>query len=236
VWTADAPTDTLRAYVQTYLKEEIQAEALVRSLSGFARFLPIAALCHGQIVNVSNLARDAGVARTTVHGFLEILEDTLLAFRVPGYEARLRVRERKHPKLYWIDAGLARAAKGQLGPVSAEERGPLLEGFVAMVLRCYGETEGLYDEMSYWAPAEGATVEVDFLLRSARSFVAIEVKASRRVRPDLLAGLRAIAGLGGLRRRLLVYLGDMSLVTEDGIEVFTLPDFLALLQQRRLVD
>jgi len=68
VWDSSAKTDTLAAYAQFYLKEEIQAEALVRSLPGFARFLPVAALFHGQTINVSTIARDAGVARTTVSG------------------------------------------------------------------------------------------------------------------------------------------------------------------------
>ena len=104
--------DRLRAYVQTYLKEEIQAEALVRNLAGFMRFLPIAALFNAQIVNRSNVARDCGVERTTVSGFLEILGDTLVTFLLPAFEANLRVKERKHPKLYWVDPGVARAARG----------------------------------------------------------------------------------------------------------------------------
>jgi len=99
VWAAPDKQDALEAYVQMYLKEEIQAEAATRNLPGFARFLPIAGLFHGQTLNVSALARDAGVARTTVQGYLEILEDTLFTFQLPAYEARLRVRERRHPKL-----------------------------------------------------------------------------------------------------------------------------------------
>jgi len=105
-----------------YLKEEIQAEALTRNLAGFARFLPIAALFHGQSLNVSTLARDAGVARTTVQGCLQILEDTLFTFTVPAYEARLRVRERRHPKLYWVDPGLVRAVTGDRGPWTPNPR------------------------------------------------------------------------------------------------------------------
>ncbi|MBI3185175.1 MAG: AAA family ATPase [Myxococcales bacterium] len=115
VLASERPDETLRAYVQSYLKEEVQAEALVRNLPGFARFLPVAALMHGQTVNVSGLARDSGVSRTTVDEYVSILEDTLLAWRLPGFEAKLRVRERKHPKLHWIDPGLVRAAKGQRG-------------------------------------------------------------------------------------------------------------------------
>ena len=82
----------------------------------------------GEVVNVSGIARDAGAARSTVDDYLEILKDTLLAFRLPAFEARLRVRERRHPKLYWADARLPRAMKRQLGPPTAEERGHLFEG------------------------------------------------------------------------------------------------------------
>ena len=116
VWDSDAREETLTAYAQMYLKEEIQAEALVRNLPGFARFLPIAALFHGQTVNVTNIAREAGVARTTVIGYLDILEETLLCFRLPAYETRLRVRERRLPKWYWCDPGIVRAMNGYPAP------------------------------------------------------------------------------------------------------------------------
>ena len=106
IWQAPSRRDALQAYVRMYLKEEIQAEALVRNLPGFARFLPTAALFHGQTLNTATLARDAGVARTTVTGYLDILEDTLVAFRLPAYVARMRVREKRHPKLYWVDTGI----------------------------------------------------------------------------------------------------------------------------------
>jgi predicted AAA+ superfamily ATPase len=123
VWDSTAKDETLAAYAQLYLKEEIQAEALVRNLPGFARFLPIAAVFHGQIINVTSIARDAGVARTTVTGYLDILEETLLCFRLPAYEAKLRVRERKTPKWYWCDPGMVRAMKRSSGAVTQEERG-----------------------------------------------------------------------------------------------------------------
>ncbi len=123
IWQAPSRRDALVAYVQMYLKEEVQAEALVRNLPGFARFLPIAALFHGQTLNVAGLARDAEVSRTTVAGYLEIIADTLLAFRLPAFEGRMRVREKRHPKLYWIDAGVVRALKRQLAPPTPEEVG-----------------------------------------------------------------------------------------------------------------
>lgn len=231
---ADDPAETLKAYVQTYLRQEIQAEALVRNLPGFARFLPVAALFHGQMLNVASLARDAGVARTTIEGYLEILEETLLAFRLPAWEARLRVRERRHPKLYWVDAGIARAARRTLGEPAAEERGALLEGLVAMLLRAYDAYRGLYDDLAYWSPAETVKTEVDFLLRRGRRFIALEVKSSARADGESLRGLRAIAGLSGLDRRILVYLGRAPRRTEDGIEVLPFADFAELLASGKL--
>jgi predicted AAA+ superfamily ATPase len=164
IWRAPHKPDRLEAYAQLYLREEIQAEALVRNLPGFARFLPVAALFHGQVINVAGLARDAGVARTTVQGYVEILQDTHLATLLPAYEARLRVKERNHPKLYWADPGIVRAMKRQLAEPAVEERGALLEGWVHGLLRARQAYRGLCDELAYWAPAEGGT-EVDFLLR-----------------------------------------------------------------------
>lgn len=229
VWSSQDRGATLRAYVRTYLKEEIQAEALVRNLPGFARFLPVAALAHGQSVNISNLARDCGVSRTTVDGYLGILEDTLLAFRLPAFESRLRVRERRHPKLYWVDPGLARAAHNGLREPAEAERGALLEGIVATCLRAHAEYDGLYDEIFYWAPADAARTEVDFLLRRGKKLLAIEVKSSRRIPDDGLRGLRAIADLPGLVRRILVLDIRDRLRTEEGIDVVPLGEFFASL-------
>jgi len=234
VLASDSPHDTLRAYVQLYLREEIKGEALVRNLPGFARFLPVAGLFHGQLVNVSGIARDAGVARTTVEGYLGVLEDTLLVRRLPAYETRLRVRERKHPKLYWVDSGVARAAKGAHGAVAQEEVGHLLEGWIHTLLRTYMAERELADEIAYWAPAESAKLEVDFLLRRGSDVCAIEVRSARRVDPGDLAGLRAIADLAGLRRRILIHRGTRPTKTEDGIDVWPVETLLEVLAEGRL--
>lgn len=233
IWQASDKRDRLEAYAQLYLREEIQAEALVRNLPGFARFLPIAALFHGQVVNVAGLARDAGVARTTVAGYLEILQDTYLVRLLPAYEARLRVRERKHPKLYWTDCGVVRAMKRDFHAPSAEERGALLEGWVGSLLHATQAYRGLYDEIFYWAPAQGG-VEVDFLLRRGRELVAIEVKSTASPGPADFAGLKAIAELRATRRRILVHGGERAFQTADGIEALPVVAFIRLLADRRL--
>ncbi|MBI3099651.1 MAG: ATP-binding protein [Planctomycetes bacterium] len=224
----------LEAYAQMYLKEEIRAEALVRNLPGFARFLPVAALFHGQRLSVSSLARDAGVSRTTVEGYLDVLEDTLLAYRLPAYEGQLRVRERRHPKLYFVDPGLPRALKRQLDPPTAEERGPLFEGWVAGLLRAYRDYRGLFDDWYTWSPAEALDTEVDFLIRRGRAWAAVEAKATRAPADRAFKGLRAVAGLRGLTRRILVHLGDRPFRTVDGIEGLPVADFVRLVERDAL--
>ena len=233
IWGADSPRQTLESYVQLYLREEVKAEALVRNLPGFVRFLPIAGLFHGQSINISAIARDSGTARTTVAGYLEILEDTLLARRLPAFEARLRVRERRHPKLYWIDPGLVRAVKRQLGPLAIEERGALLEGYILTVLQAYAHDRGLFDEIFYWSPPSRG-LEVDFLLRRGNELLAIEVKASGNFSRSQLRGLKAIGELDGVVRRILVYTGPDVLRVADGIEVWPVNRFFDCLADNAL--
>ena len=237
IWTAPDRREALEAYGQMYLKEEIQAESLVRNLPGFARFLPVAAVFHGQVLSVAGLARDAGVARTTVEGYLGILADTHLAWLLPGYEARLRVKERRHPKLYFVDSGVVRAVKREFHSPTAAERGPLFEGWIGQLLRAYGEpasgTGHPFDGLWYWAPTEGQ-IEVDFLIQAGKRFTAVEAKAKMSLVSRDFAGLRAIDGLAGLGRRVIVYLGDRPQRTEDGIDVLPVAAFLAALDDRRL--
>jgi len=230
---AENPKDTLTSYVQMYLKEEIQAEAIVKNLAGFSRFLPVAALFHGQSLNISNVARDAQVTRSTAQGFFEILEDTLIAKRLPAFVSRQRVREKSHPKFYWIDPGLVRAARKDLGAVGAEEIGHLFEGFIFMLLNFQKDTFGEIDEIFYWSPAEAKLTEVDFLLKKDREFIAIEVKASSVLRPEHFKGLRAIDALKGLKRKIVVYLGKGNLRVDKDIEVMTFNTFIdELLKQK----
>ncbi len=222
-WVVDR-REVLESYTQLYLREEIRAEAAVRNLPGFIRFLPVAALMHAQTINVAGLARDTGVARPTAAGYLEVLEDTLLVTRLEAFEAKLRVRERRRPKLYWVDPGLVRAAKRQLGPVAAEERGALLEGWVHGLLRAHNETQEIFDTVAYWSPTE-SDAEVDFLLTRGNEHLALEVKAASRYNTTMLKGLRAIDGLPGLVRRILVYTGARCFQTADGVHVWPLDRF-----------
>ena len=218
VWDSTAKVETLSAYAQLYLKEEIQAEALVRNLPGFARFLPLAALFHGRTINVSNIASEAGVARTTAAGYLDILEETLLCFRLPAYEARLRVRERKLPKWYWCDPGVVRVMKRTTAPPAPEERGALFEGMVAQLIRAYKDYRFICDEMYYWAPSGRSEIEIDFLLIRGANLMAVEAKSGATFRDEWCKGLRAVAQLEGLQRRIVVYPDGPVMKTQDGID------------------
>jgi predicted AAA+ superfamily ATPase len=236
IWNSPEKRESLRAYVQMYLREEIKAEALVRNLPGFARFLPVAGVMHARLINLSGASRDAAISRNTLSGYVEILEDTLMAFRVPAFESRLRVRERKHPKLYWIDPGIVRAISNRFGDLHPEEEGAMFEGWVATLLKAHKDYRGLFDEMYYWAPAAARMTEVDFLLQKDRSYLAIETKISRRTSRQDLKGLRAISGLRDLKKRILVYRGDRLMKTEDNIHIWPLNAFLRSLDADELWD
>ena len=226
IWTSPSRTDALEAWALFYLQEEIRAEAAARNLAGFARFLPVAALMNGQVVNVSGIARDTGVARSTVRGFLEILEDTLVAFRLAGYDSRGRVRERRAPQLYWIDPGIVRAVQRRRGPLTAEERGPLFESWILTTLRAHAADHDLFHTLSYWQVHQRKT-EVDFLLERSGDLLGIEAKATDRYHSGLLRGLRALNRLRRVVRRILVYTGDRSFRSSDGIRIWPATRFAA---------
>ena len=229
IWNSSEKSEVLSSYTHLYLKEEIQAEALVRNLQGFARFLPIAALFHGQTLNFTNIASEIGVTRTTVGGYLDILEETLLCFRLPAYEAKLRARERKLPKLYWCDPGIVRSMKKSTGFITPEEKGALFEGLVAQLLRAYRDYRNLFDDFFYWAPVAKTETEVDFLLSRGKDFVAIEVKSGNTYSESWCKGLRAIAKLRNLKRRIIVYPRGPLLQSRDGIEIMPFEFFADML-------
>jgi uncharacterized protein len=130
--TSADPRDVLRAYVGLYLEQEVKAEGLARNLGDFARFLEAVSFSHGQVLNLSAVAREAGAHRRTVQGFLDVLEDLLLPFRLDVFTRRAKRRTAVHPKFYLFDAGVFRSLRPQ-GPLDrpAEVDGGALEGLVA---------------------------------------------------------------------------------------------------------
>jgi predicted AAA+ superfamily ATPase len=225
--------DLLESYRDTYLAEEVRNEGLVRSLDGFSRFLEVAALMHGQVLNMASVARDAGVSRPTVQGFFEVLADTMIGTTLPAWRPRARVKEVGNPKFYLFDPGVVRTLTGRLrDPVAPLERGPLFEGWVLHELRAWIHDAGIGGDLSYWRVPSGN--EVDFVWQRGDHRVAIEVKASERWRPEDGAGLNAIADSVGLERRVGVYLGPQRL--KDGaIDVLPFRAFIEDLGAGRIL-
>ena len=225
--------DLLEAYVETYLTQEIRAEALVRSLEAFARFLEVAALANAQVTNVASLARDAGVARPTVQGYFEVLTDTLLGAWLPAWRPRAKVREVAHPKFYLFDCGVARALAHRLRePLDAAERGTLLETLVFHELRAHLAYAAVGGEFAYYRTPSGT--EVDFLWTRAKTAVGIEVKASERWRPEFARALNELHAAGVIGRAFGVYLGDRTL--QDGaVRVLPIAAFLRELTLGRVL-
>lgn len=231
--SAGGRVDLLEAYVETYLTQEIRAEALVRSLEGFTRFLEVAALANGQVTNVASLARDAAVARPTVQGYFEVLTDTLIGAWLPAWRPRAKVKEVAHPKFYLFDCGVARALARRLRePLDAAERGTLLETLVHHELRAQMAYAGIGGDLAYYRTPYGT--EVDFLWMRGRLAVGIEVKASERWRPEFARPLNDLRTARTIRHAYGVYLGDRPL--QDGaVRVLPAQAFLQELSAGRIL-
>ncbi len=229
-----AREDYLRAFVTTYLAEEIRAEGLVRNLGSFARFLDVAALAAGQTTNVSALSRDAGVSRETARGYFEILTDTLIGDWLPAYRPRAKVKEVAQPKFYWFDAGVLHAAAGGFDqPLPADWDGVLLEHLILHELKAYMHYHNVKGSLGYWATPSGG--EVDFLWWQGSVMTAIEVKSSRRFRREYRAGIRSLAdGFKGKLRSWIVYRGDEALEV-DGTRVLPVEAFLEHLHAGKIL-
>jgi predicted AAA+ superfamily ATPase len=234
VWMADAPASVRDSYLSLYVREEVQAEGMVRDLAGFARFIEAVSFSHASVLNVANVARECDVSRKTVEGYLQILDDLLLSFRVPIFSRKAKRHLASHPKFFWFDAGVFRAAR-PAGPLDRPDEiaGPALEGLVAQHLRAWIAYRGSDCGLYFWRTKSGN--EVDFVVYGKDGFWAIEVKNTRRVRPEDLGGLRAFAQDYPGASRTLLYRGNERLQI-DGVTCVPVDAFLRGLDPRGLVS
>lgn len=183
--------DLLRSYAETYLREEIQAEALVRNLGGFARFLEIAAAQSGEILNYSAVGRDASLATRTVQEYYRILEDTLVGLRLDAWRKSPRARLVTHPRFYLFDTGVTNALNRRLtarpDPVL---HGRLFEQWIVLEVARAIDYAGSEARAYYWRTHMGA--EVDLVVeKHGRLVLAVEIKSGKRVAGADLSGLRS---------------------------------------------
>ncbi len=221
-------TRLLQSYVSDYLKEEIAAEALTRNIPGFSRFLDVAAISNGEIINYQNIASECGVSAPTAKEYFQILEDTLIGSTLPAFRRKAKRRVILSPKFLFFDVGLAGylCKRGNIEPGSSSF-GRAFEHFIFMELKAHSVYSETFYPLSYWRTASG--FEVDFIACDGE--IAIEVKSSNQVNYRHLKGIRAFREEYSPRRSIVVSLDREPRITEDGIEILPWKYFLEMLQE-----
>ena len=207
---------TLSSYCATYLKEEIQAEALARNIEGFSRFLHVAAACAGSFLDLSKLASEAGIARQSAVRFFEILEDTLIVRRAEAFAKSERRRLVQHPRYFFFDTGVLNGVMGNFEP-SPDRIGVLMEHLVFNQIVHTASSLDQDIRVSSFRTEHGA--EVDFIVETRKDTWAVEVKASKSIGRHDLRGLKRFRDFHGKKcGAAVLYLGTVEKLIE-GIEI-----------------
>lgn len=227
-----APRRLIQAYVGDYLREEIAAEALTRNMPAFSRFLEVAALTNGELVNYNNIASECGVSPPTVKEYFQILEDTLVGRYLPAFRARAKRRPIGAPKFFFFDTGivahLTRRGKVEEG---SELFGRAFEHFLYLEIIAHASYSEAFYPVSYWRTASG--FEVDLVLGDCE--VAVEIKSASMARSRHLKGIRAFKEEFAARRYIVVSMDQAPRRTEDDIEILPWRDFLEHLWQNEII-
>ena len=229
-YLAQNPSRRLAAYIDIYLKEEIKEESLVRNLSAFHRFLEVAALTDGEIVNNNNIAQDCGVSASTVASYFDILEDTLIGYRIPAFRKVKKRRLMQAPRFYYFDIGVANHLLQRKELVRGTvEYGHAFEHLVIQELYAWLHYTHSEEELTYWHTY--TNIEVDAIIGDAK--IAIEIKSVEEVLPRHLKGLKAFGEEYPESRRIIVSLDPINRRT-DNIECIYVLDFFKLLWHKGL--
>ena len=233
MYDSSQPRRLLDAYISDYLREEVAAEGLVRSLPAFSNFLDAAALSDTEPVNFSNVARECGVSAPTAKAYFGILEDTLLARWLPAWRRRAKRRLAAAPKFYFEDVGVVnRLARRGVLQRGSDSYGKAFENWVFHELSAFAAYRDLDEALTYWRLPSG--IEVDFVLGDMR--LAIEAKASARITSDHMKGLRTLAEEHPrVARRIVVCLEPRARRTEEGIDILPALEFARRLWRGDLV-
>ena len=198
IYFSDEPLADLRAYAGSYLQQEVLAEGATRNIPAFSRFLRVAALCNATIVNFTNVANDAQVARTTVYEYFEILKDTLLLYELPAWRKSKKRKPLASSKYYFFDVGVVAVLQGREFRAGTPEFGEAFETYLMHELKCFSDyISG--EQLSYWRSTSG--FEVDFIIGD---HTALEVKAKKNLSPNDIKSLRMLAEEGKLKRYICV--------------------------------
>ena len=181
-FSEDDPAKYLKDYVQTYLREEVMQENLTRNIGHFSRFLEVASFCQGETPNISNIAREAHIKRPVVENYFSILEDLLIATRLPVFARNAKRKLVSQRKFYFFDAGAFRAVR-PLGVLDSEAEidGPALETLVLQELRALNDYRGYDYQIFFWRTRNN--LEIDFILDGPHGLLAMEIKRSTHIQP-----------------------------------------------------
>jgi len=222
IYFSDDARADLEAYAGLYLQQEIVAEGATRNIPAFSRFLKAAAFCNGTIVNFTNVANDAQVARTTVYEYFEILKDTLVLHELPAWRKTKKRKPLASSKYYFFDVGVVSSLQGRAFRPGTPEFGEAFETYLMHELTSYSDyVSG--EPLNFWRSTTG--FEVDFIIGG---HTAVEVKAKSNVSQQDLRALRALAEEKGLKRYLCVSLERRARKVE-GVLVIPLEEFLEAL-------
>jgi predicted AAA+ superfamily ATPase len=216
------PVQDLRSYVADYLKEEIAAEAVIRNIPAFAEFLRVAALTSGELLNYTNVARETGVSAKVVRNYFQILEDTLLGFRIQPWRKVRNRRLIETEKFYLFDVGVTNYLARRTPRIGTPEFGNSFENYILMELKAYQAYRNPELDIRYWRTSTG--FEVDFILDDMN--VAIEVKGSHRIHSSHTKGLRALLEEHTVKRSVIVSLEKQLRKLDSSIEILPWQVFL----------
>lgn len=229
IYLSNYPNEELHAYVHTYLREEIQAEAVTRKIPAFARFLEVAALSSGKMLNFTEIASDTGISVSTIREYYSVLEDTFIGFMVPGWTKSIKRKAIAKAKFYLFDIGVRNTlAQIEDIPPKSDLFGQAFEHFIAMEIRAWLDYRRLNKKLSYWCSTHGA--EVDFIIGDE---IAIEVKTSNKIQDKHLKNLNLLAEENICKKYIIISFDKIERKKER-IDILYWETFLKLLWQNEL--
>ena len=232
IYQGKTPDRLLQAYIGDYLKAEIASEALTRNIPAFSRFLEIASLSNGEIINYNNIAAECGVSAPTVKEYFQILSDTVTGKILPAFRKKAKIRIILTPKFYFFDVGIVShlAKCGNVLPGS-ELFGRAFEHFIFMEITANSSYSERFYPSAYWRTASG--FEVDYILGGGE--IAVEVKPSAPVQNQHMRGIRAFKEEQKSKRYSVVSTDPEPRKTSDGIEIMPWKYFLDNLWDNNLL-
>ncbi|MBI4374485.1 MAG: ATP-binding protein, partial [Deltaproteobacteria bacterium] len=229
IYFSDSPQEDLESYTSNYLKEEIMAEGLTRSIPAFSRFLEVAALCNGKLINYTEIGNDAQVPRTTIHEYFQILKDTLIAYELVPWKRSKTRKPISTSKFYFFDGGVVRFLQNRsMIQERSPEFGDAFETYFFHELRAFVDYTKS-GELRYWRSTSG--FEVDFILGDS---IAVEIKAKSTISQQDLKGLFALKEEKKLKQYFLVSLESRPRMVE-GIQILPWNLFLKKLWGRDII-